>query len=85
MHSYLYFHSRRRQVHGVLEVAVISSDCVRAQEARNRPFAGPDEVPGLESGDSNGSCIVFVGGTGTTSERVACIPIVKIHHVTRAS
>lgn len=64
---------------------MISSDCMCAHKARNRPFAGPDEVPGLESGGSNGSCIVFVGGTGTTSERVACIPIVKIHHVTRAS
>lgn len=66
---------------------MISSDYPCAHTARNKPFAGADEVTGLESDDSNGSCIVLVGGTGRTSERMARgrIPIVKIHHVTRAS
>ena len=81
MHSYLYFHSRRRQVHGVLEVAVISFDCLNAYTARDRPFAGPDEVSASEADGSNGSCIVSVGGTGRTSERMphhsVTIPIVN--------
>ena len=43
---------------GVLEVAVISSDCPRAHTAHNRPFSGSDEVSGLEAGGPAGSCIV---------------------------
>jgi len=68
----------------MLEVVVISSDCLCAHTARNRPFAGPDEVPGLESGDFNGSCIVLVGGIGRTSEpmQVVRIPIVIVKCIT---
>lgn len=58
----------------MLEVAVISSDCLRAHTARNRPLTGSDDVPGLQDGDSGGSCIVLVGGTGRTSERMAHCP-----------
>jgi len=59
---------------GILDVAVISSDCLRAHTARDRPFTGSDDVPGLQDGNSDGSCIVLVGGSGGTSERMARCP-----------
>lgn len=75
VHSYRYLRSqRRRRVDQTLEMAVISSDCLRARTTRNKPFSGSDEVPGPEAGDSTGSCIVSVGGIRRTSERIARHP-----------
>jgi hypothetical protein len=67
----------------VLGVALISSDCLCSHTAHNRPFIGLDEVPGLDSGDPGGGCILLVGGTGRTPERVVCIPIVNTSRDTR--
>ena len=50
-------------------MAAISSDCLRAHIAHDRPFPVPDEVAGPELDDSAGSCIASVGSTGGTSER----------------
>jgi hypothetical protein len=43
--------------------------------AYNRPFTGSDGTPKPESDDSDGSCIVLVGDTGTASKRPATAPL----------
>lgn len=72
----------------MLNVALISSGCLRAHTTRNRPFAGSDEVTGPGGDNSDGSCIVLLGGIGRTSELTArhpavTIPIVKLSRDTR--
>ena len=50
---------------------MISSCRLHVHAGHNEPFPVPDDVAGPEPDDSAGSCIISVGGTGGTSERVS--------------